>query len=107
MGVIVKEALANGRLTSHAPNGPSGVRRTVLAGEAERLGVAIDALALAAAVARPWADVVLSGAVTVGQLRSNLAALEVIWDAAAEERLDALVEPAEAYWSRRSELPWS
>jgi aryl-alcohol dehydrogenase-like predicted oxidoreductase len=51
--------------------------------------------------------VVLSGAVTVGQLRSNLAALDVVWDDAAEERLDVLAEPAEAYWSRRSELPWS
>ncbi len=34
-----------------------------------------DALALAAALARAWADVVLSGATTTDQLMSNLAAL--------------------------------
>jgi aryl-alcohol dehydrogenase-like predicted oxidoreductase len=104
MGVIVKEALANGRLTSRGLDAEGG---TVLAREADRLGVPVDALALAAALARPWADVVLSGAVTVGQLRSNLAALEVVWDESLDDRMDALVEPAEAYWSRRSRLSWS
>lgn len=107
MGVIVKEALANGRLTPHDHDPDDAERRTILAREAERLGSTVDALALAAAVARPWADVVLSGAVTVAQLRSNLAALEVVWDGATADRLDALVEPAEAYWARRARLPWS
>jgi aryl-alcohol dehydrogenase-like predicted oxidoreductase len=107
MGVIVKEALANGRLTTRDRDPDVAERRALLAREAGRLGVTVDALALAAAVARPWADVVLSGAVTVAQLRSNLTALDVVWDDAVEERLDALAEPAEAYWSRRSKLPWS
>jgi aryl-alcohol dehydrogenase-like predicted oxidoreductase len=107
MGVIVKEALANGRLTSHDRDPEDVERHAILAREAERLGSTVDALAVAAAVACPWADVVLSGAVTVAQLRSNLAALEVVWDDATADRLDALVEPAEAYWARRARLPWS
>jgi aryl-alcohol dehydrogenase-like predicted oxidoreductase len=52
-------------------------------------------------------DVALSGAATVAQLRSNLAALEVKWDAGLDERLAQLAEPADAYWERRSELPWN
>ena len=63
MGVIVKEALANGRLTSR--NAGVASEGGALRREAERLGVGMDALALAAALAQPWADIVLSGAVTM------------------------------------------
>src|SRR5262249_4484624 len=42
-----------------------------------RLGSSPDAVALAAILAKPWADVVLSGAATVETLRSNLRALVV------------------------------
>ena len=59
-GVIVKEALANGRLTDRA----DGEHLTALGKEAAARGTTIDALALAAALSQPWADVVLSGAVT-------------------------------------------
>jgi aryl-alcohol dehydrogenase-like predicted oxidoreductase len=44
-------------------------------------GTTPDALALAAALAQPWADVVLSGVATIDTLRGNLAALDVTWDA--------------------------
>jgi aryl-alcohol dehydrogenase-like predicted oxidoreductase len=67
----------------------------------------IDTLALAAALTQPWADVVLSGAVTGEQLASNLGALAVGFDEAAEERLRSLEEPAEEYWSRRGQLAWN
>jgi aryl-alcohol dehydrogenase-like predicted oxidoreductase len=70
VGVIVKEALANGRLTARGDVKP-------LQELADRSGTTPDALALAAVLAQPWADVVLSGAATVEQLRSNLAALEL------------------------------
>ena len=98
--VYVKEALANGRLTARAPD-------TALSAAARSRGVTDDQLALAAVLARPWADVVLSGATTVGQLESNLGALSVGWDDELEERLAPLREDAEAYWSTRSALPWN
>jgi aryl-alcohol dehydrogenase-like predicted oxidoreductase len=101
LGVIVKEALANGRLTAR---GDGDGRLTAAA--AER-GTTPDALALAAVLAQPWVDVVLSGAATVETLRSNLAALDVRWDAGLDERLAGLAEPADAYWERRSELSWN
>jgi aryl-alcohol dehydrogenase-like predicted oxidoreductase len=53
-------------------------------------------------LARPWADVVLSGAATVDTLRSNLRALEL--DAPA---LDELREDSAEYWARRAALPWN
>jgi aryl-alcohol dehydrogenase-like predicted oxidoreductase len=101
LGVIVKEALANGRLTER---GDADGRLTAAARER---GTTPDALALAAVLARPWVDVVLSGAATVDTVRSNLAALEAQWDARAEEELAALEEPADEYWERRSELAWN
>jgi aryl-alcohol dehydrogenase-like predicted oxidoreductase len=67
----------------------------------------VDAVALAAVLANPWADVVLSGAVAAGQLQANLAAIQVELDPVELEGLAALAEPAEAYWSTRSALTWS
>jgi aryl-alcohol dehydrogenase-like predicted oxidoreductase len=77
--VIVKEALANGRLAAR------------------------DAEALAAALAQPWADVVLSGAASVATLRSNLRARE----AEPPGELPELVEDSAAYWALRSSLAWN
>ena len=99
--------LATGRLTVRKEDPAFASRQRVLEAEAGRLGTTIDALALAAALAQPWADVVLSGAVTGEQLASNLGALAVGIDEVAEERLLTLEEPAEEYWSRRGELAWN
>jgi aryl-alcohol dehydrogenase-like predicted oxidoreductase len=71
--VVVKEALANGRLAD-VPG------------------------ALSAARAQPWADVVLSGAVT----RAQLAANATDTDPAAERP-----EDPRAYWAARSARPWT
>jgi aryl-alcohol dehydrogenase-like predicted oxidoreductase len=100
LGVIVKEALANGRLT---------VRGDVpaLLELSERRGVAPDALALAAALAQPWADVVLSGAATVETLRSNLTALEFELGEELDPELEALAEEPARYWEERAALPWN
>jgi len=107
MGVVVKEALANGRLTQRNADPASEPRLALLRAEAERLGTTVDALALAAALARPWADVVLSGAATAEHLRSNVAALDAAWDDEAERRLAALAEEPEAFWAERGRLPWT
>jgi aryl-alcohol dehydrogenase-like predicted oxidoreductase len=102
-GVIVKEAVANGRLSPHG-HGPA---TAALGRVASRHGVGVDAVALAAVLANPWADLVLSGAVTAGQLQANLAALQVELDPVELEALAALAEPAEVYWAARSALAWS
>ena len=61
----------------------------------------------AATLANPWVDVVLSGAVTTGQLASNLAALSVSLSSTELDALATLGEPSPRYWSFRRRLPWS
>jgi len=100
LGVIVKEAVANGRLTSRG-----GIEPLLLV--ADRLGTTPDALAIAAVLAEPWVDVVLSGAETVDQVKSNVAAAEVDVTPALSEELAALREPTDRYWSTRSALNWT
>jgi aryl-alcohol dehydrogenase-like predicted oxidoreductase len=107
LGVIVKEALANGRLTARNDDPAFVARRRRLDEMAARFSASVDALALAAALARPWADVVLSGAATPDQLRSNLAALAVPWDHQAGEIATSLAESPEDYWNTRARLPWN
>jgi len=96
--VMVKEALANGRLAAEAPD---GVRTLAM-----RHGVGTDAIALAAALAQPFVDVVLSGAVTPAQLAENLRARAIDGAGIAEE-LRALVLSPEQYWAERAALPWN
>jgi aryl-alcohol dehydrogenase-like predicted oxidoreductase len=100
LGVMVKEALANGRLTTRG-----GIE--ALECVAERLGASADALAIAAVLSRPWVDTVLSGASAVAQLESNLAATEISWDDSLEQELAELTEPSDRYWETRSALPWT
>lgn len=107
MGVIVKEALANGRLTPRNADPAFAPKRALLEQIAAEKGTTVDALALAAVLAQPWADVVLSGAATVEHLQSNVAALQVEWDEETAGRLQPLTELPEEYWAMRSQLPWN
>jgi len=107
MGVIIKEALANGRLTGRNRDPAFATKRTILERVAAHLRTNLDALALSAVLAEPWVDVVLSGAATVAHLRSNLDALEVPWDAPAAEILRTIGETADEYWTTRSRLSWN
>ena len=107
MRVIIKEALANGRLTERNSDPAFASRMATLREEARRLATNIDALALAAVLNQPWADVVLSGAATAAQLQSNLRAANVRWDSQATARLAAVTMDANEYWRERSALPWN
>ena len=98
--VIVKEPLANGRLA------PDGDQPALLAAAAAR-GVSADTLAIAAALAQPWANIVLSGAVSVDTLQSNLAATPELWDAELAQLAAPLAIPAAVYWHDRSRRPWT
>jgi aryl-alcohol dehydrogenase-like predicted oxidoreductase len=90
--VVVKEAVANGRLTSRAGETPFNEF-------AHQRGIAPDALAIGAAMAQPWTDIVLSGATTASQLASNLAYR-------VDGPLTEFTQQPEEYWTERSALPW-
>jgi aryl-alcohol dehydrogenase-like predicted oxidoreductase len=100
-GVLVKEALANGRL-ARGEVVEAGPLRDV----SDAHGASPDEVALALVLRRPWCDVALSGAVTVEQIGSNVAALDVELTEEDVWALDALIEPPERYWAERSALPW-
>jgi aryl-alcohol dehydrogenase-like predicted oxidoreductase len=82
-GVIIKEALANGRLAAR------------------------DQVAIAAVLANRWVDVALSGGVTREQVLSNTRALDVRLGENDLAELTKLAEPADQYWAERSKLPWT
>ncbi|MDL5200481.1 aldo/keto reductase [Streptomyces sp. ALI-76-A] len=97
--VIVKEAMANGRLAE--PYAPPALKAV-----AEETSLGCDAIALALVLRRPWAGVVLSGAATPTQLASNLHAAVADLDEDQLARLDVLAEEPHVYWERRGQLPW-
>jgi aryl-alcohol dehydrogenase-like predicted oxidoreductase len=97
--VVVKEVLANGRL---APGGDAAAERA-----ATEVGVPLDQLALATALAQPWAGVVLSGAVTAAQVSSGASAARLTLDDDAQRALAPLALDPVAYWDERSARDWS
>lgn len=107
MAVVIKESVANGRLTDRglATLSPAAAER--VRGACRRHEVSVDTWAMAAALAQPWADVVLSGAVTTNQLASNLRALSLAWGPEDEADLAAIAESAEGYWTYRKSLQWT
>jgi len=106
IGVIVKEALANGRLTARNDDPAFAPSRAILKTEARRLGCSLDQLALAAVLDQEWSDCVLSGAATVEHVQSNARALDIRLDDDARSALAALAEPPVDYWAARGRLSW-
>ncbi|MDX1415008.1 MAG: aldo/keto reductase [Candidatus Promineifilaceae bacterium] len=107
MGVIVKEALANGRLTDRNTEPLFMRKKGRLESIAARYRTTIDALALAVVLHQPWSDIVLSGAATVDHLQANVAAIDLELGDEIEELQDELREIPDQYWSTRSQLAWN
>ncbi len=107
LGVIIKEGLANGRLTARNTDPAFAVQKQALETAAAELGVTLDALALAVILDQAWVDVVLSGAATVEQLHANLKALDVMDTVPSQEQLRDLAETPAEYWETRARLPWN
>ena len=97
LGIIVKEALANGRLTYRSADLAVRINRLVPEWS-------LDAIAIAACLNQPWASVVLSGAATAEQLVRNTIALSV--PAGVLDAIPDLSEDSERYWGIRSDLAW-
>ena len=78
----------------------------LLEAEAAKLSTTVDALALAWILTQPFVGMVLSGASTCEQLRSNCMALQLVpLDPELHERLSkALRQDCEAYWQDRKAL---
>ncbi|TWG08212.1 aldo/keto reductase [Saccharopolyspora dendranthemae] len=96
--VLLKETLANGRLAMKPPDEVASI--------AARHGVGTDAVAVAHALAQPWADMVLLGPASVEQLETNLDALSVELGDQDLAVLKSQASDAATYWGDRAELPW-
>lgn len=107
LGVIVKEGLANGRLTSRNNAPEFQAKYALLQKQAEKHAVTVDAVALAAVINQPFVDTALSGAACVEHLHSNLEAVGLQWNNSLAQLLDNLVESVAEYWQTRSALSWN
>lgn len=105
LAVLVKEVFANGRLAPGGTDPAVGVRQ--VARVAAELGMGIDQLAIAAAVSQPWVPRVLSGAVTVSQVQSHIAGVDVDLPADVLDGLTGVTEDPVEYWAARSRRPWA
>lgn len=107
--VIIKEALANGRLTEASIDEDSALAPFVarLRAIARNRSTRLETLSLGVALKRSWANVVLSGAATVDQLVANTQARDFHSDADLEQIMNELtIKPAD-YWNARSGFAWN
>ena len=105
--IIIKEALANGRLTPRNQEADFKEKAELLNIIAANLDTSIDALSLAFVLKHPWADQVLSGAANSQHLLSNLEAANLEIPDEIMEQLSTLAEDAGEYWAKRKSLAWN
>lgn len=106
--VVVKEALANGRLATFgtATTGTATVGSD-LAPLRRRDESALDAIVLRHLLDMPFVSVVLSGAARTTHLLSNLKARDIKLSPQQTRLLSSLGEQSREYWETRSKLQWN
>ena len=107
LGIILKEVVANGRLTERNDSNTFKDKKKLLSHWSAEAGVSIDAWAIGVALQQSWVDIVLSGATTEGQLKSNLDALKLISPGEAGDEWRSISEDPKDYWQKRSQLKWN
>ncbi|MEM8892356.1 MAG: aldo/keto reductase [Bacteroidota bacterium] len=105
--IIIKEALANGRLTPRNQDSEFMGKAKLLNETAANLNTSIDALSLAFVLKHSWADQVLSGAANTQHLLSNLEAAKLEIPDELIEQLSTIQEDAREYWAKRKSLAWN
>jgi aryl-alcohol dehydrogenase-like predicted oxidoreductase len=106
-GIIVKESLANGRLTARNQEEDFDDKKRALQQIADQHDSGIDAVAIAWVLRQSWVSVVLSGAATTEHLRSNLEGAEMQLTADDLAVLEDMTEAPEQYWQTRAQLAWN
>ncbi len=104
LGILIKEALANGRLTDR--NRKPAYFDT-LHQIARKHETGEDAVAMAYVLKKPFVHTVLSGAVRKDHLRSNLKALDIDLTGDDLRELDSCRQGISSYWNERDKLEWN
>ena len=106
--IIIKEALANGRLTDRNDRPEDQSKIKALQALAEIHHTSLDALALGYVLSQPWVDLVLSGAAQPTHLKSNLSAYGLVelvdWHTPVWQ---GWIEDPNQYWNTRKSLAWN
>lgn len=105
--IIIKEALANGRLLRSLKYSHYEPLYRLMDEMASLRGVGSDAIALRFVMDNLEPSVVLSGASTPGQLDQNLKALTFQLSDEEIRSLRKYSIEADTYWSERKRLPWN
>ncbi len=105
--VIIKEALANGRVFESNEFPKYKVAYGVLKQLSEQYQVGVDAIALRFVMDYLQPDYVLSGASNVQQLKANLKANDFKLDTTVIDLLKSIKVSPSFYWEERSALDWN
>ncbi len=105
--LLVKEALANGRLLPNSKLKQYQSLYKELNFLATKYNVGVDAIALQYCYAKLKVDWVLSGATNSAHLRQNLKTLEVELNEEELANLDTFKIDPKDYWNERKQLQWN
>ena len=105
--IIIKEALANGRVFPNKKFEHYQATYNVLENLSKKYKVGIDAIALRFVMDNLQPSYVLSGASDITQLNENLMALHFNFTAEELQLLNTLNVNPEAYWHERGNLNWN
>ena len=105
--VIIKEALANGRVFQNENFQHYNESYKLLKQLSEKYKVGVDAVALRFVMDSLRPNYVLSGASTIKQLKQNLKANNFVLSASEIENLRKTPISNEIYWKERSKLAWN
>ena len=104
--LIVKEAMANGRIFENEKYAQYQSLYTKLKTLAEKYEVGVDAIALRYVMDKVQPDYVLSGAADIHQLEQNLKANSFTLNEKELAELTKEKVNSKAYWEERSQLSW-
>ena len=107
LGIIIKEGVANGRLTNRNSEPNFQDKKEVIQHIARNHQTDMDAISLAFILSKPWVNIVLSGASTIQQLESNCQADKIVLTERDLLQLHALAEETDYYWETRKALTWN
>lgn len=106
-GIIIKEALANGRLTHRNIDAAFKEKKLQLELIAAKYNVGIDSVSIAFVLRQPWVSSVLSGASSMDQVISNVKAFNFNLDDKDISILSEMEEKPADYWTARANLEWN
>ena len=105
--VIIKEALANGRVFRNTNYSHYEDLFSTLEDLSQKYKVSIDAVAMRFVIDQLRPDIVLSGASTIDQLSQNLGALKFELENEELNRLNQCAVDADFYWQERKKMNWN